>query len=385
MPTKSLNKAPLIVILTPVYPSSYDPSRGVFTQVLGRNFVRLGTDTTVIKPTKFWKQDSGICSEQVCDANVVEPSVFRPYYIPFSNKRLPLLGSTFRWTVRSFERAVRKSLSSLERSPTHFYGQFLFPAGYVASRLSKETGASSIVDLGESYFSLYEEHLGLLNIKQTMNNLDRIVTVADHLREKCVESYGVPEGKIATFRNAAFSETGPIDRVQARAELGLPQNGKIVGFVGAFDANKRPRYVLEAIAERPDISAFFLGRPGPEKPVGDQVLFAGTVAHEAVFKWLSAADVFVHASLTEMASNAVAEAKACGLPVIASDIPGNKELLEPEYSILVEPLNQGMLSRAIFQLMDTPEARARMSKAAISAAQGYTSLDRARDILEWST
>ena len=58
MPGKSLNKVPHIVILTPVYPSPYDLSRGVFTRVLARNFVRLGIDTTVIMPTKFWKTES---------------------------------------------------------------------------------------------------------------------------------------------------------------------------------------------------------------------------------------------------------------------------------------------------------------------------------------
>jgi glycosyltransferase involved in cell wall biosynthesis len=267
--------------------------------------------------------------------------------------------------------------------PTHFYGQFLFPAGSTAARLFKKTGAKSIVDLGESYLSFYEDHLGLAEVRRAINDVDRVVVVADHLREKCINFYGVPEHKVATFKNAAFIGDGPLDRVNAREQLGLPQDRRIVGFVGTFDENKRPRYVLNALRQRPDIGAFFLGRQGTQTPTGDQVLFAGAVPHEMVPAWLSAADVFVHASLTEMSANAIAEAKACGLPIVATDIPGNRELLDSECALFVAPQDQDTLSNAVFQLMDDPKKRAKMSAAALASAQRYTSLDRARNILSW--
>ena len=375
--------APHIVMLSRIYPSTNDPALGVFTRILARNFVRLGVNTTVIIPTKFWKPDATGVSGQRCEVDHFEPSVIRPAYLPFSNKQIPVLGSTFRWSVWAFERAVRASLRRLSINPTHLYGQFLFPAGCTAGRLCKETGARSIVDLGESYLSFYENHLGLAEIRRAINDVDGVVAVADHLREKCVNYYGVPEHKVVTFRNAAFVDGGPMDRVNARLQLGLPQGRKIVGFVGTFDENKRPRYVLDALRKRPDIGAFFLGRQGTQMPVGKQVLFAGAVSHEKVPVWLSAADIFVHASLTEMSANAIAEALACGLPVVATDIPGNREMLDSDCAVFVAPLDQDMLSSAIFQLMDSPKRRAMMSAAALRAAARYTSLDRARNILSW--
>ena len=374
---------PHIVILSRIYPSSNDLALGVFTRIIARNFIRLGVDTTTIVPTKFWKSDSGSITYQINDYNTYEPSVIRPGYLPFSNKRFPGLGSTFSWSVKAFAKAARRSLLRLERNPTHIYGQFLFPAGRTAAWLSKETEAKSVVDLGESYLSFYEKHLGLDEVKRAINEVDRIVAVADHLRDKCINRYGVPEHKVATFKNAAFVENGPLDKVHARKQLGLPLDRKIVGFVGTFDENKRPRYVLDALRQRPDIGAFFLGRQGTQTPVGKQVYFAGAVPHEKVPVWLSAADIFVHASLTEMSANAIAEAQACGLPTVATDIPGNREMLDSECAIFVAPRDQDMLSNAIFQLMDNPKRRTQMSKAALASAQRYTSLDRARNILSW--
>ena len=383
MPNQFVKVEPHIAFLTRIYPSSHDPALGVFTRVLARNFVRLGVNTTVIVPTKFWKPEANSFNGQMHDADQCEPSVIRPAYLPFSNKRLPVLGSTYRWSVWAFERAVRGSLRKLMINPTHIYGQFLFPAGRAAGWVSKETGAKSIVDLGESYLSFYEKHLGLDVVKRAINDVDRVVVVADHLREKCINCYGVPENKVVTFRNAASVGNGPPDRVKARKQLGLPQDRRIVGFVGTFDENKRPRYVLEALRQRADIGAFFLGRQGTQTPRGDQVLFAGAVPHEQVPVWLSAADVFVHASLNEMSANAIAEAKACGLPIVATHIPGNREMLDSECATFVAQQDQDMLSKAIFQLMDDPKRRAKMSAAALASAQRYTSLDRARYILSW--
>ena len=358
----------------------------MFTQVKARNLVRLGVNVTVIHPTKFWKPDAGLSVEQASTAGRVEPSVRHPAYMSFSSKRIPVLGSTFPWTMIAFERAVRRALQDLEIHPTHLYGQFLFPAGYVAARLSAEFGAKSTVDIGESNLKWYESHLGIKKIRLTLRKLDSAFVVADHLRRLCIDRYHIPKDRIATFRNGADVGFRSVDRKQARSQLALPQDRPIVGFIGTFNSSKRPVYVLDAIRNRPDIAAFFLGHSVSETseiPVGDQVLFAGAVPHQRVPIWLSAADVYVHASLREGSPNAIAEAKACGLPIVATNIPGNRELLKPEFSILVDPLDQAAMSEAIFKIVDHPELRNQMSEAALKSAQEYTSLDRVRDILSW--
>lgn len=375
--------SPHIVIITTSYPSSREPWASSFVQKLARDLIKLGIKTTVIAATKLWHwNNTDYYGEQ---GGNDEPMVMRPLYLSCSSKMIPGVGSTFLLTIRNFHAAVRRAILKLPIRPSHIYGQFLFPPGYAAAQLAREMGCKSVVDLGESFFDRYEQQLGVQRIKQTLNTMDSIVSVADHLRNRCINSYDVPGGKILTARNAHSFEFSPLERNVARERLNLPPDRPIVGFVGAFDANKRPLYVLDAIRERPDIGAFFLGKPGVQKPQGEQVLFAGSVPHNEVYQWLSAADMFVHTSLVEMSSNALAEARACGLPIIATDIPGNTEVLNTKYAILVDPWDQQMLSDAIFKLADNAELRLEMSRAALAAAQEYTSMDRARNILSWIT
>ena len=375
--------SPHIVIITTSYPSPREPWSSSFVQKLARDLILLGIKTTVIAPVRLWQwKNTGRGGIQ---SGNNEPVVIRPPYLSCSSKMIPGVGSTFLLTIRNFHAAARRAILKLPTPPTHIYGQFLFPPGYAAVQLARETGSKSVVDLGESFFDRYEQQLGIQRIKQTLNTMDSIVSVADHLRNRCIISYDVPGDKILTARNAHSFEFSPLEKSAARERLKLPLDRPIIGFVGAFDTNKRPLYVLDAIRERPDIGAFFLGRPGVQKPQGQQVLFAGSVPYDDVYIWLSAADVFVHTSLIEMSSNALAEARACGLPIIATDIPGNSEVLDSRYAILVDPWDQRMLSEAIFKLADNPELRREMSGAALAAAQEYTSMDRARNILSWIT
>ena len=81
-----------------------------------RNLVRLGLNVTVIHPTKFWKPDAGVSTEQINSGRVVDPAVRRPGYMTFSSKYIPVLGSTLRWTMITFERAVRRAIRGLDGS-----------------------------------------------------------------------------------------------------------------------------------------------------------------------------------------------------------------------------------------------------------------------------
>ena len=370
-----------IVIITTSYPSSREPWASSFVQKLARDLIKSGVKTTVIAPVKVWQwKNTALDAVHTEDG---EPVVIRPPYLSCSSKMIPGIGSTFLLTIRNFHAAARKAILKLQTPPSHIYGQFLFPPGYVAAQLARETGSKSVVDLGESFFDRYERQLGVNKIKQALNAMDFIVSVAEHLSNRCIDSYGISENKILTARNAHSFRFSPLARSEARKRLNLPPDQPIAGFVGAFDANKRPLFVLDALRARPDIGIFFLGKSGVQKPQGKQVLFAGSVPYDEVCIWLSAADVFVHTSLIEMSSNALAEARACGLPIIATDIPGNREILASDYSVLVDPWDQRMLSDAIFKLMDDAELRLQMSGAALAAAQKYTSMDRARRILSW--
>ena len=81
-------------------------------------------------------------------------------------------------------------------------------------------------------------------------------------------------------------------------------------------------------------------------------------------------DIYVHASLGETMSNAILQAMACGIPVVASDVPGINNMIQHNITgMLVPPLEPGLLALELNELISNKEERERLGKAARSFAK----------------
>jgi L-malate glycosyltransferase len=99
--------------------------------------------------------------------------------------------------------------------------------------------------------------------------------------------------------------------------------------------------------------------------VSANVDFAGS--HEDVQPFLDEADVFVLPSSAEGLSNALLEAMACGLPVIVSEIPGNRDVVEDGVNGLLTPVGDASaLAATLMRLLDDEPLRAALGQAARS-------------------
>ncbi|MFA5139670.1 MAG: glycosyltransferase family 4 protein [Elusimicrobiota bacterium] len=85
----------------------------------------------------------------------------------------------------------------------------------------------------------------------------------------------------------------------------------------------------------------------------------GWLPHARALEALRRADVLVQFSRWEGLPNSVLEAMACGLPVLASDIPGNRELVRPDETGLLAPTEEDLLRQALI-LAGDPALRRRM-------------------------
>ncbi len=85
------------------------------------------------------------------------------------------------------------------------------------------------------------------------------------------------------------------------------------------------------------------------------------------------ADVFVLPSDFESFSYTLLEAMACGLPCIATDVGGNRDLVEPDRTgLLVPRRDPGMLAEAMLRLGENPELRIMMGREGALRAREYT-------------
>ena len=148
-------------------------------------------------------------------------------------------------------------------------------------------------------------------------------------------------------------------------------SGKALVYVGRLIHAKGVQDLLRAfelVKQRvPEASLTIVGdgeyRPALEGLADPEVEFLGELPQEKVADVLARADVFVHPSYSEGQPSAVAEASAIGLPVIATDVGGTRELVEDGVNgYLVKPGDTRMLADRILYLFLCEDEAVRMGR-----------------------
>ena len=168
------------------------------------------------------------------------------------------------------------------------------------------------------------------------------------------------------------------DRVVAaspilRESLGLTRDLFVLGTVARFDPVKRLDTLIGALRalERPRVSLLLVGG-GPEggrlqrqvaaAHLNGRVIFAGWLEDSA--RVYPAIDLYVAASTKEGLPLALLEAMGAGLAVVATDVPGHRDVVrDGETGLLVPAGDARALAAALEALMDDPERRVRMGRA----------------------
>lgn len=160
----------------------------------------------------------------------------------------------------------------------------------------------------------------------------------------------------------------------------------VVLFIGRLVPVKGVDLLLAAAAGLAGIEVVVVG-DGPERGrleqqaarLGVAARFCGELAGEPLSAWRHAADLFVLPSRvlvdgrTDSAPVALLEAMAAALPVVASEVGGNAELLRDEVNGLLVPQGDtAALRAAIGRLAGDPGLRARLGAAARDAAAAHT-------------
>ncbi len=211
-----------------------------------------------------------------------------------------------------------------------------------------------------------------------------IVTTGEKLREQLMRDNGI-EGNMLTSvpTGIDLKRLQPGDRAAARLALDLPLNASIIGIVATLRDWKGHVYLIEAFerlrneGKFRDLHLAMVG-DGPQHANLRQLIAArGLQAsitmpgnQSQVAPWLHAFDVFCLPSYAnEGVPQALMQAMACALPVIATPIGSTAEIVENEVTgLLIPPKDSGALHDALARLIADPVLRERLGGAARAAA-----------------
>jgi sugar transferase (PEP-CTERM/EpsH1 system associated) len=223
--------------------------------------------------------------------------------------------------------------------------------------------------------------------------IHRFIAVSRDLENWLVKQVGIPSRKVthiyngvdhARFVSGAGSGSGTAASLLPEAFL-PPSGALVLGTVGRLAAVKDQALIIRALsvmldaqpALRERLRCIMVG-DGPmrgalevaiaEAGLGDVVWLTGD--RDDVPALIGCMDLFLLPSLGEGISNTILEAMASGLPVIATDVGGNPELVEQGITGMLFPVGDAnALADAILRLDAQPELRARMGKAARARAR----------------
>jgi glycosyltransferase involved in cell wall biosynthesis len=226
----------------------------------------------------------------------------------------------------------------------------------------------------------------------------KLYAVADYLREYYIRVVGISARRIDTIYNGVDVEVyAPWNRDVRREEkvkLGFPAGKILIGAVGTLYWVKDPETFLKAaslvLRKRDDVSFLWIGE-GPLKStlqelarelgVEGKVVFLGS--RDDVSSILATLDVFVLPSLIEGLSYSILEAMATGLPVVATDVGGNSELIrDGETGYLIPTKKPEILADILLRLVSEETLRADLGRRARQRIEEKFSLKKMVQIYE---
>lgn len=172
-----------------------------------------------------------------------------------------------------------------------------------------------------------------------------------------------------------------------RWRSGIPEDAFVVGHVGRLAPEKNMEFLAEAVAaflSRNANARFLLVGEGPSKRamlaafdasgLSGRIHTAGVLEHRELAAAYKAMDVFAFASLTETQGMVLAESMAAGVPVVAVDAPGAREVVRDRENGRLVPRAEGRaFVEALQWIADRePEERRRLAAGAARTASGVS-------------
>lgn len=332
-----------ILFITSAYPSNSEDPRGFFIHQLARALTRRGASVTVLAPGSPTAP-----TRDTLDGVIVRRAT---YWIP----RWQSLATGFGGIVPNLQRRPWRALqiptlvAALTRDAVELadeadviHAHWMYPAGVAGAFAARRRGLPLVVTSHGSDLALARRLAPLRWLSRWVCGCAAACVAVSH-----GQAAGLREIRVATKRllvvplgvdYASGAARGTIVKRDEYLKFKSHEGLRIV-FVGRLVPSKSVETLLEAhqLLEGRGLSvatAIIGSGPGEQRlrkltrqNRSANVVFVGAVSPDSVASWLAAADVLVLPSLTEGRGIVILEAMAQAVPVVASDIPGPRELV----------------------------------------------------------
>lgn len=297
--------------------------------------------------------------------------------------RVTVLGKRHKFDPRT----IRQLRRWFREQPPDILHTWLFAAS-AYGRLALPRNPPFKVVVSERCVDSWKSSWQLWLDRRLISRTDRLLANSQSVAE-FYRAEGVPDSLISVIPNAVTAPPQPaVSRAQLLSDLSLPGDAKLVGYVGRLAKQKQIETLLwgiQVLRQADATTRLLIIGEGPERAhlqeyareveCADYVRFLGH--REDASSLLHHLDAFWLASSFEGMSNSLMEAMACGLPVIASDIPPNRELIQHgEQGYLVNVGDGVGYAQYSAKLFREPELRAQLATAARQRMENEFSLDR---------
>lgn len=369
-----------VLVFTNLYPSTVDPTLGMFNQHTFNALAKL-CPVKVVAPIRAWARFNRPLDvlrplhEEYTGLDAIFPAYWSIPTAPVLHAAGMYL-SSYPWVARLRRRFPFDVIVAA----------WAYPDAVAAARLATHWDVplvtavlgSDVNDLPHSFFGLKPQ------ITWGLKRAQRVLSVSGAMAERVVE-LGVPRERVIVQHNGVNGERFAIrDRDAARDEVGLPHRRPVIGYVGNLRSEKGSDVLIEAMdhlvkklgVTEPELVIVGSGelQQQLEKRVqalalSSNVRFAGRKLHDEIPRWMNAFDLFCLPSRREGCPNVILEALASGKPVVASRVGGIPELISEDNGILVPA--------------ESPAALAQGWKAALERRWDAEALRKSVQFLSW--
>jgi teichuronic acid biosynthesis glycosyltransferase TuaC len=328
-----------LLTFSTLYPNAARPNHGVFVENRLRHLLASGeVASTVVAPVPYFPSQNPHFGDWARYA--AAPASDKRHGIGVLHPRYPSIpkaGMTLApfLLYRAMVPVLRRLLASGQRFDA-IDAHYVYPDGVAAVWLGRRFGLPVVVTArGSDVTELPEYSIPRHLIGGVIAHSTALIAVSAALKDALV-ALGAPDNKVTVLRNGVDTALfrPPADRDGSRRALGLTRNTLIS--VGLLIERKGHHRTIDAMVKLPDFELTIAGE-GPERDrlaaliarlgLSDRVRLLGSRPHAALPALYGAADASVLASSREGWANVLLESMACGTPVVASNIPGNPEVV----------------------------------------------------------